>query len=94
MGAKLQLVAQARYHKLPFPFEFDLATASFHDLDIAKATLPDSGFEQVKLYADLAYIDSQFQLDLFGEKGIQIILLSQIKKDLLINWKYIILGYV
>jgi len=58
---------------LPFPFEFDLATASFHDLDIAKATLPNSGFEQVKLFSDLAYVDNQFQLDLFDEKGIQII---------------------
>ena len=73
IGAKLQVVAQARYNKLPFPFEFDLATASLHDLDIAKTTLPNSGFEQVKLYSDLAYIDSQFQLDLFNEKGIQII---------------------
>ena len=73
IGAKLQIVAQARYNKLPFPFEFDLATASFHDLDIAKATLPNSGFEQVKLFSDLAYVDNQFQLDLFDEKGIQII---------------------
>jgi len=73
IGAKLQVVAQARDNKLPFPLEFALATASFHDLEIAKATLPYSGFEQVKLYADLAYKDNQFQLDLFEEKGIQIV---------------------
>lgn len=73
VGAKLQVVAQARDYKLPFPFEFALATAATHDLDIAKETLPYSGFEQVNLYGDLAYKDKQFQLDLFKEKGIQIV---------------------
>ncbi|HSQ86074.1 MAG TPA: transposase, partial [Desulfobacterales bacterium] len=73
VGAKLQVVAQARDNKLPFPFEFALATAASHDLDIAKDTLPVSNFEQVNLYGDLAYQDKQFQLDLFHEKGIQIV---------------------
>jgi hypothetical protein len=78
VGAKLQVVAQDRKNKLPFPFEFALASASFHDLEIAKATLPYSEFEHVNLYADLAYNDNQFQLDLFEEKGINVI--TPIKK--------------
>jgi len=35
IGAKLQIIAQGRRHKLPFPTEFALASASIHDLEIA-----------------------------------------------------------
>ena len=77
-GAKLQIVAQARENKLPFPYEFALASASFHDLDIAKSTLPYSDFDNSDLYGDLAYQDETFQLELFNEKRIQLI--TPIKK--------------
>jgi len=79
IGAKLQIVAQDRKNKLPFPYEFALASASFHDLEIAKATLPYSDYENINLYGDLAYKDKQFQLELFEEKSIDII--TPIKKQ-------------
>lgn len=78
IGAKLQIVAQARTQQLPFPFEFSLASASFHDVTIAKATLPDSEFYGIDLYSDNAYIDNEFQLELFETKGINLI--TPIKK--------------
>ena len=62
----------ARINKLPFPFEFALASAAMHDLEIAKDTLPSSEYENIDLYADLAYKDQQFQLDLFEEKAINL----------------------
>ena len=73
IGAKLQIVAQARTQKLPFPFEFSLASASFHDVTIAKATLPYSEFYQIDLYSDKAYIDHEFQRERFETKGIKLI---------------------
>jgi len=79
IGAKLQVMAMARINKLPFPFEFALASASMHDLEIAKDTLPSSEYENIDLYADLAYKDQQFQLDLFEEKAINLI--TPIKKE-------------
>ena len=79
IGAKLQIVAMARRNKLPFPFEFALASASIHDLEIAKETLPISEYRNTNLYGDLAYKDQQFQLDLFEEKAINLI--TPIKKE-------------
>jgi hypothetical protein len=78
VGAKLQLAASARPNRLPFPFEFALATAAMHDLEIARATLPFSEYHDVDFYSDLAYQDGTFQLDLFEENGINII--TPIKK--------------
>lgn len=78
IGAKLQVVAQARTHQLPFPFEFSLASASFHDLTIAKATLPDSEFYDIDLYSTNAYIDNEFQIELVETKEIKLI--TPIKK--------------
>jgi len=78
IGAKLQIVAQARTQQLSFPFEFSLASASFHDVTIAKATLSDSEFYHIDLYSDKAYIDNEFQLELFETKGIKLI--TPIKK--------------
>jgi aspartate/glutamate racemase len=78
IGAKLQLVAQGRAHQLPFPMEFALASASIHDLEIAKETLPDSELENLDLYGDKAYQGKRFQLELFESKGINLI--TPIKK--------------
>lgn len=73
IGAKLQIVAQARTQPLPFPFEFSLASALFHNLTIAKATLLDSEFYHIDLYSDNAYIDHEFQSELWETKGINLI---------------------
>lgn len=78
IGAKLQIVAQARMHKLPLPLEFALASASIHDLEIAKETLPDSELGNIDLYGDKAYKDQHFQLELFESKGVNVI--TPIKK--------------
>ncbi len=72
IGAKLQIVAQGRAQKLPLPVEFSLASASIHDLEIAKETLPDSELENIDLYVDKAYKDRQFQLELFETKKINV----------------------
>ena len=53
-------IAQARTHKLPLPIEFALASASIHDLKIAKETLPDSELENMDLFGNNAYIDKSF----------------------------------
>jgi len=78
VGAKLQIVAQARAHKLPLPIEFALASASIHDLEIAKETLPDSELKNMDLFGDNAYIDKSFQLELFETKNMKLI--TDIKK--------------
>lgn len=70
VGAKLQLIGQARRHQLPFPVEYCIATASLHDLDIAKETLPASDLEFVDLYADLAYPDEEFEQGIYDHKSI------------------------
>jgi hypothetical protein len=70
VGAKLQIIAQGRSHMLPFPAEYYVATASLHDLDIAKETLPDSDLEFIDVYADLAYPDADFECALYENKGI------------------------
>jgi len=78
IGVKLQIIAQGREHKLPLPVEFAIASASIHDLDIAKKTLPESELENIDLYGDKAYKDKQFQLELFENKSLNII--TPIKK--------------
>lgn len=72
VGAKLQIIAQARRNQLPFPTEYYVATASLHDLDIAKETLPDSDLEFIDLYADLAYPDEEFERELYENKGLDL----------------------
>ena len=78
IGAKLQIIAQGRTHKLPLPVEFALASASIHDLVIAKETLPESEVKNIDFYGDKAYIDKTFQIELFEHKGINMI--TPIKK--------------
>ena len=72
VGAKLQIIAQGRRNQLPFPAEYYIATAATHDLDIAKETLPDSDFEFIDLYGDLAYPDGDFERELYDHKGIRL----------------------
>jgi len=78
IGAKLQIIAQGRTKKLPLPVEFALASASNHDLEIAKETIPNSELENIDLYGDKAYKDQTFQLELFESKSINVI--TPIKK--------------
>ena len=73
IGAKLQILAQGRAQKLPWPIEFALASAAIHDLEIAKETLPNSELENIALYGDKAYKDQQWQLELFESKTITVI---------------------
>jgi hypothetical protein len=73
IGAKLQIIAQGRLNQLPFPGEYCIATASMHDLEIARLTVPDSDLYNIDLYGDKAYIDEEFQLDLFHNKSINLI---------------------
>jgi hypothetical protein len=78
VGAKLQLIAQKKTIGLPLPVSYHLETASKHDLEIAKQTLPYVDVEKIDLYGDKAYIDRDFQLDLFENNSINLI--TPIKK--------------
>jgi hypothetical protein len=72
-GVKLQLITLKRDTLLPLPIDYTIEAASVHDLEIAKQTLPYSDLENSDLYGDKAYIDADFQLELFETKGINLI---------------------
>jgi len=78
IGVKLQIISQNRKNTLPIPFDYHIETASKHDLEIAKLTLPYIVLENIDLYGDKAYIDNDFQLELFENKNINVI--TPIKK--------------
>jgi hypothetical protein len=61
---------------LPFPFDYEIESASVHDLDIAKQTLAD--YQNLDIYSDKAYIDHTYQQDLFENNNINLI--TPIKK--------------
>lgn len=79
IGTKLQIIAQKRTNALPFPIDYHLETASTHDLEIAKQTAPYIELENIDLYGDKAYIDQNFQLELFENNRIN--LKTPIKKQ-------------
>jgi len=79
IGAKLQIIAQKQTKGLPIPIDYHLETASKHDLEIAKHTLPYVDIENMDMYGDKAYIDKDFQLDLFENNSINLI--TPIKKQ-------------
>jgi len=75
-GVKLQVIAGLRTKTLPFPFDYAIESASVHDLDIAKQSLSD--YQNLNIYSDKAYIDKDYQLDLFENNHINLI--TPIKK--------------
>jgi hypothetical protein len=76
VGVKLQVIAGLRSEKLPFPFDYEIDSASIHDLDIAKQSIRE--YHNLNIYSDKAYIDQDFQLDLFENNNIKLI--TPIKK--------------
>lgn len=80
VGAKLQIIAQNRNHALPIPVDYQLETASKHDLQIAKQTIRSAPIENMDIYADKAYIDNEFQLELFENHHINVITPHKKKK--------------
>ena len=78
IGVKLQIISQHRKGLLPVPLDYHIDTASTHDLIIGKDTIPYSDLKNIALYSDKAYIDKNFQLDLFEINGIKLI--TPIKK--------------
>jgi hypothetical protein len=75
-GVKLQILAGLQDKTLPFPFDYEIQSASVHDLDIAKQSLGD--YQNFDIYCDKAYIDESFQLNLFENNNIKLI--TPIKK--------------
>lgn len=65
IGAKIQLLAGFLFDGLPIPAGYIVATAQDHDLTVAKDTL--SSLPGIKIFGDKAYVDRQFQLDLFAQ---------------------------
>lgn len=79
IGVKLQIISQNRKGLLPVPIDYHLDTASVHDLTIGKDTIPYSDLTNIDLYSDKAYIDKNFQFDLFENNNINLI--TPIKKQ-------------
>jgi hypothetical protein len=75
-GVKLQVIAGLQEKTLPFPFDYEIQSASTHDLDIAKQSLGE--YYGLDIYSDRAYIDQAYQLDLFENNNINLI--TPIKK--------------
>lgn len=75
-GVKLQVIAQLRNNILPFPFDYEIESASVHDLTIAKQSLSD--YKNLDVYADKAYCDETYKQDLFEYNDINLI--TPIKK--------------
>ncbi len=80
VGAKLQIIAQNRNQALPIPIDYHLETASKHDLQIAKQTIRSAPVENMDIYADKAYIDNEFQMELFENHHINVITPHKKKK--------------
>jgi hypothetical protein len=70
-GVKMQVMAQLRPKELPFPFDYEIESASVHDLTIAKQSL--SFYRNIDLYSDKAYIDDCYQTNLFEDNNIKLI---------------------
>ena len=75
-GVKLQVMAGLQDRTLPFPFDYEIQSASTHDLNIAKQSL--SEYNNLDVYSDKAYIDKDYQLELFENNNINLI--TPIKK--------------
>ncbi len=75
-GVKLQIIAPLRNKILPFPFDYEIESASVHDLTIAKQSLSD--YRNLEVYSDKAYIDESYQKELFYDNNINLI--TPIKK--------------
>jgi hypothetical protein len=75
-GVKLQIMAGLRYKTLPFPFDYEIESASVHDLEIAKQSLSD--YQNIDIYSDKAYRDQTYQMELFENNNINLI--TPIKK--------------
>jgi hypothetical protein len=69
----LKIIAQYQINQLSYPIDYHIETAKVHDLDIAKQSLPYSNLENIDLYAEKAYIDKNFQLNLFDRKRMKLI---------------------
>ena len=77
-GVKIQVMAKLQYKKLPFPFDYEIDSASVHDLNIAKQSLCD--YRNIIFYSDKAYIDDCYQTNLFEENNIKLITPNKKKK--------------
>jgi len=75
-GVKIQIIGAMRNSKLPIPFDYCIATASEHDLNIAKQSL--SEYENIQIYADKAYIDEAYQHELMDNMNVELV--TPIKK--------------
>jgi len=61
-GVKIHILAEEREHSVPIPREILITQASEHDLNAGKTMLENA--EDIKVFADKAYIDDDWGYDL------------------------------
>jgi len=79
VGAKVEIVVARRPGQLPMLAGYFIATAKEHDLPIAKDTLGD--LSGIVLFGDKAYIDQEFQLQLFDQNTDLVVPVKQKKNS-------------
>jgi len=75
-GVKLHIVAQCNHKAMPTPSLMTISKASKHDLDVAKEMLDD--VKNIRVFADMALIDKQWQQRMLAENNV--IILTPIKR--------------
>lgn len=78
-GMKLHVVAQKRYHTLPFPKFIFASEASCHDLPIAKQIFEHIGQIDFSLVGDKAYSDADWK-ELLEQSGIHLLTPTKLKR--------------
>jgi hypothetical protein len=77
-GVKIHTLGQSQYKTLPLPRQMLLTTASVHDLKAAVEILDDS--YGIEVFADKAYIKSEWQEDLFNINHVEVITPIKLEK--------------
>jgi len=70
-GVKLHIVAQCNHKTMPAPSLMKISKASQHDLDVAKDMLDD--VKNIRVFADMALIDKQWQQRMLAENNVTIL---------------------
>jgi len=70
-GAKLHILAQANHKSMPTPSTMQVSKASGHDRKIAEQLL--EGVHNIRVFTDMALLDSQWQADMFAKNNVEIL---------------------
>ncbi|MCL1788433.1 MAG: hypothetical protein FWG38_10650 [Defluviitaleaceae bacterium] len=70
-GSKLHILAQCNYKAKPTPAQMQISKASEHDRKIAEEMLSD--VYDIRLFADMALLDQQWQAKMLAENNVEIL---------------------